>query len=344
MYTFFQRLFKLWPLVILATIAIIANLIWQNSLPRKMIFSNSIEAKDVEISSKVNGRISKIFIKEGEQVQAGQNLLILEGDEIKAQMEQAKASLKKSESELLDLRKGSRSQEVNQAEANTAMAQALLEQSKAKYGNDLADFNRMEGLYKKGAISEQSFNKYKTQKSVSENDVKSYEEELIKAKENESLVKEGPRADQIEVLKSQVEFNKAKVKELIKYNDELTVLAPLDGEVSSFDLKVGEVVMAFQTLLTVTDLNDMYVRIYIPGNKLSIIKLNQKVKIKADSFPKEYFEGYISYIGAQAEYTPRNIQTPEERTKLVYPVKIQITNRENKLRDGMYVTVELQEK
>ncbi len=344
MYTFFQRLFKLWPLVLLAAIAIIANSIWLNSVPKNIILSNSIEAKDVEVSSKVNGRVSEIFIKEGEQIKTGQSLLILEGDEIKAQLEQAKASLKKSESELLDLKKGSRPQEVTQAEANTAMAQALLEESKAKYGNDLVDFNRMEGLYKKGAISEQSFNKYKTQKNVSKNDVRNYEEELIKAKENESLVKEGPRADRVEALKSQVEFDKAKVKELIKYNDELTVISPLDGEISSFDLKVGEVIMAFQTLLTVTDLSDMYVRIYIPGNKLSIIKLNQKVKIKADSFPEKYFDGYISYIGAQAEYTPRNVQTPEERTKLVYPVKIEITNKENKLRDGMYVTVELQEK
>ena len=336
-----SKILKLWPVLLVGTIAWISYTVWLNYMPSKITLSNSIEAKDVRVSSKVTGRISEIHIKEGDYVKKDQKLLVLEGDEIQAQSEQANASLKKAESDLIDLKKGARAQEIAQASAQTNKINALLEESKTKYQNALADFKRMDELYKEGAISKQTFDSYKTQKDVAEKEVTNYEQELVKAKENEDLIKEGPRKDQVRALFAQVEYYKAKVKELNKYVNELTVISPLDGEVSSFDLKVGEVVKANQPLLTVTDLNDIYVRVYVPGTQLSKVKPKQKVKIMADSFPKDLFDGYISYIGAQAEYTPRNIQTPEERTKLVYPVKVQIKNKENKLRDGMYATVQL---
>ena len=341
MLSLIKKLLKLWPVIFLGVIAWISYSFWINQMPSKITLSNSVEAKDVKVSSKVNGRISKIYIKEGDKVKANQILLELEGDEIIAQLNQATANLKKSESDYLDLKKGARHQEIAQATAETNKSKALLDEAKSKYKNAQADYERMEGLYKEGAISKLKLDEFFTKKDVAEKEVKNYEEELTKAKENEDLIKEGPRKDQLHALSAQIDFYKAKVQELNKYVSELTVISPLDGEVSSFDLKAGEVIKANQALLTITDLSDTYVRVYIPGTKLGKVKPAQKVTLKADSFPNETFHGYISYIGAQAEYTPRNIQTPEERTKLVYPVKIQIENKENKLRDGMYVTVEL---
>ena len=336
-----NKIIKLWPIFLVGLVAWLSYSHWLNSYSDKLILSNSVEAKDVKVSSKVGGRISKIYIKEGDKVQKGQKLLELEGNEIVAQLEQAKANYAKSLSDLSDLIMGARPQEIAQASAQSLKIKALLEEAKTKYQNSLVDYKRMDELYKKGAISKQTLDKHQTQKDIDEKEISNFEEEYIKANENEDLIKEGPRKDQVKSLKAQASYYNAKVKELEKYVSELTVISPLDGEVSSFDLKVGEVIKANQPLLTVTDLNDLYVRVYIPGNKLSIVKTKQKVKIKADSFPNELFNGYISYIGAQAEFTPRNVQTPEERTKLVYPVKVQIQNKENKLRDGMYVTVQL---
>lgn len=341
MHTLFQKIIKITPILLVGFIAWFTYTYWSNQMPSKVILSNSIEAKDVKVSSKVGGRISNIYIKEGDKVQKGQKLLELEGDEIVAQLNQAKANLKKSQSDLQDLKKGARSQEIAQAIAHTLKTKAILEQAKIKHENALADFKRMEQLFNEGAISKQIFDRFQTQKDIAEKEIINYEQEYIKAKENEDLIKEGTRKDQLNSLVAQVEYYKAKVTELKKYVSELTVISPLAGEISSFDLKIGEVINGNQSLLTVTDLTDIYVRVYIPGNKLEKVKLQQKIKIKADSFPKDLFSGYISYIGAQAEYTPRNIQTPEERTKLVYPVKVQIQNKENKLRDGMYVTIEL---
>ncbi|OGI19442.1 MAG: hypothetical protein A3B68_03870 [Candidatus Melainabacteria bacterium RIFCSPHIGHO2_02_FULL_34_12] len=341
MYNIIQKFVKLIPIILVGFIAWFSYHLWLQQHPRQIILSNSIEAKDVRVSPKVGGRIKKIYIKEGDYVRRGQIILELEGDEIIAQLNQAKANRDKAYSELADLKKGARSQELAQAKAQTIRSKALHEEAKAKYTNALSDYKRMESLFKDGAISKQTYDNYKTRFEVAEKEVISSEQDYINARENESLVIEGPRKDQVNALASQVEYFNAKITELEKYVNELTVISPINGEVSSFDLKVGELIKSNQQLATITDLSDIYVRVYIPSNKLSKIKLNQKLKVVADAYPGEYFDGHISYIGSQAEFTPRNIQTAEERTNLVYPIKAQIQNKENKLRDGMYVSVKL---
>jgi HlyD family secretion protein len=341
MYKPLKNILKAWPIIAVAFVAWAAEDIWLKSSPSRVTLSNILEAKDVKISSKVSGRISTILIKEGDIVKKGQKLLILDGEEIKAQYDQSVANSIKAEMELKDLIMGARVQEIIQAESEKEKAQELLNQSKAKYKNSLLDYNRISELYHEGAVSKQTFDKAEMQKNFDENEVFSREKNLINSIENESLVKEGPRKDHVKASQANVSFSKAKTKEFKNYVDELTVISPLDGEVSSFDLKEGEVIKANQILATVTDLSDVFVRVYVSSLQLGKIKIREKVKIKADAFPIDIFDGVISYIGAQAEFTPRNIQTQEERTKLVYPVKVQIENKDNKLRDGMYITVEL---
>lgn len=341
MYDFLKKLLKIWPILLIALIAYLTESVWLKSGSEKFVLSNSLEAKDVNVSSKVSGRIVKVFIKEGDRVKKGEKLLILDGEEIKAQLNQGKANLLKSELELSDLIMGARNQELEQAKALTEKASELLDQSKAKYENSKIDFERISALYKEGAVSKQIYDKSLMEKLWNEKECTSREKELSKAKEYESLTIEGPRKEQIKALRANVEYSRAKVKELNVYANELTVTAPLDGEISSFDLKEGEIIKSNQPLLTITDLNDVFVRVYIPANLLSLVKIREKVKVKADTYNNEIFDGYVSYIGAQAEFTPRNVQTKDERTKLVYPIKIQIINKENKLRDGMYVTVDL---
>ncbi len=339
--SFLNKTKKLLPIVIVMLIAWLSYNCWLNCTPSKITLSNSIEAKDVKISSKVTGRVSKIYVEEGDKVKKGQKLLELEGDEYVAQLLQARASLRKSQSDLSKLIKGARPQEINSAIAETMRSQALLEEAKSTLENTTIEYNRIKELNKNGAISTQLFDKTKTQRDIAEKELQNFEQANIKAKENEKLVKEGSRKEEINSAKALVAYYKAKVIEQEKYTKELIVIAPFDGEISSFDLHEGEILKASQPILTITDLSDIYVRVYIPEKKLSDIKNKQKILVKADGFPNDSFEGYITYIGAQAEYTPRNIQTAEERSKLVYSVKIRLNNKENKLRNGMYVTVQL---
>ncbi len=341
MHSLYKKILSFLPLLVVGLIAWFSYTKWLNYTPANIVLSNAIEAKDVKVSSKVAGRITKTLIKEGDKVKKGQKLLELEGDEIIAQLKQAKASLSKAQADYKDLLLGARPQEIIQATAQTTRTNALLEEANLKYKNAFTDFQRMQELFNQGAVSKQKFDQYETQKALAEQEIINLKQEKTKSEKSEDLIKEGARKEQLKSLFAQVEYYKAKVEELEKYVSELSVITPLDGEVSSFDLKSGELIKANQPLITITDLSDIYVRVYIPNTKLGKVKLNQVVKIKADPFADDTFDGYISYIGAQAEYTPRNIQTPEERTKLVYPVKIQIKNKENKLRDGMYVTVNL---
>ncbi len=341
MYNFFVKLSKFWPILLVGFTAWITEDLWLKGFSSQHTLSNILEAKDVKISSKVNARIKQIFIKEGDLVKKGQILLIFDGDDIQAQYEQSKANTKKAEYELIDLTKGARKQEIISAELDTKKNQELLDQAVSKLENAEADFKRASELYKEGALSKQAYDKALADKVWSEKEVKSREKSLQSISQSENLVKEGPRKDKVSAYRAQLEFFIAKERELKDYADELTITSPLEGEISNFDLKEGELIKPNQVIATITDLSDIYVRVYVPPSLLPKLKLRDNVRIVPDGLNDKVFYGKISYIGAQAEFTPRNIQTIEERTKLVYPVKIQIENKDSILKDGMYVTVEL---
>lgn len=336
-----KNLQKIWPVFLIAFISWYSYILWLEKMPKKVELSNSIEAQNITISSKVSGRIKAIYIDEGSKVKKGQKILELEGDEIIAQLEQSKAALEKSIYELKDLEKGYRKQEIAQAVHSTKSGEQDLEKTKAKLEKSEIDYKRMKKLFKDGAISKNEFEKFILEKEISDKEYKSSTENLAYLKENENLIKEGSRVDLVNAARAQVRYHKAKVKEYTKYSNELVIVSPADGEISSFDLEIGENISSKEPVATITNLNDIYVRVYLPSNFLGKIKNKQAVKIVADSFPDETFKGFISYIGSTAEFTPRNVQTPEERSKLVYPVKIQIENKENKLKNGMYVTLKI---
>ncbi len=336
-----SKILKIWPIILIGLIAWLCEDIWVKNLSTIVSLSNSIEAKDVKIGSKVGGRISKIYISEGDFVKEGQILLTLDGNDIIPQLEQSKANLLKVEMELNDVLAGSRKQEIEETIFERKYSEEILEQSKAKLINISADYQRIYELYKSGATSKQSFDKYQLDKNLAEIDVKSKEKLLIISKQKESLAKEGYRSNHIRSKIAEVAVAKAKYLEFKNLVGELTLIAPISGEISSFDLKVGEVVQPNEVLATITDLSDIFVRIYVNSSILGMIMINDPVDVIADAYPTKIFLGKIKYISAQAEFTPRNVQTSEERSKLVYPVKVVIDNQDKKLRDGMYVVVKI---
>lgn len=336
-----KKIASFWPIFLIAFISYYSYVLWLEQSPKEVELSNSLEAKDIAVGSKVAGRIKKIYIDEGDYVKKGQLLLELEGDELVAQLNQAKYNYQRANHDFIDLQMGARPQEVTESVAHTKKTKAQLEESKLIYENKLSDYNKMSKLFSDGAISKKDLERFEVEKNTAEKAVDNLEQEYIKAVQREELIKEGPRKDQVKSYKANYLSNYYRFKELEKYASELNVIAPANGEISSFDLEVGELVSPNQPLLTITDLNDIFVRLYIPSTKLSTVKTNQEVKLVADSYPKDEFEGKITYISSKAEFTPRNIQTAEERSKLVYPVKIQVLNKNKKLRDGMYVTVKL---
>ncbi|MBV8847027.1 MAG: efflux RND transporter periplasmic adaptor subunit, partial [Bryobacterales bacterium] len=196
--------------------------------------------------------------------------------------------------------------------------------------------------------------------------------QLRQAQERFALVKEGPRKEEIEGARATVVRGQAAVRqaeanrlELQRKEQELearksdidraraqvgitktqiddaVIAAPIDGVIEVKSAEVGEVLAAGTTVVTLGDLDHPWLRAYINEKDLGRVKLNQEAALKTDSFPNKTYMGRISFISPEAEFTPKQIQTKEERVKLVYRIKIDVDNKQHELKNNMPVDAEI---
>jgi len=228
-----------------------------------------------------------------------------------------------------------------------------------KKENALKDFNRVKSLFEKGVMSQKNLDDVSAALDIATADVNRLQQVL-------NLVKEGPRIEDIEAAKGRVAQAEAaletalagplSVKNLVQqletanldiknaqamvrlYDTQLAktkLYSLINGIVISKNAEPGEVLSPGAPVLTLADLDNIWLKIYIDTADLGKVKLGQKIKIKTDSFPDKFYEGNISFISSEAEFTPKMIQTPKERVKQVYRVKIKIKNENQELKPGM---------
>jgi HlyD family secretion protein len=270
----------------------------------------------------------------------------------KAELEQAKAKLD-------ELLAGSRPQEIQQADAAVADAKAQLDWAKA-------DWDRYQTLYKNEDVSTQQYDQARQR-------FNSAQAVLQQSEQKASLVKEGPRKEDIAAAKAQVaqsqaavanaEANRIEVRrkrqELVARKAQIeqargqagiseaqlsdtVIYAPIDGVVLVKSAEAGEVLAAGTTVVTIGDLEHPWLRAYVGETELGHVKLGQKVNLTTDSYPGKVYPGVVSFIASEAEFTPKQIQTKEERVKLVYRIKVDVDNTSHELKNNMPVDAEIQ--
>jgi HlyD family secretion protein len=253
--------------------------------------SGTIEITEVEVSSKVSGRIESLLADEGDSVVKNQVLIRLEDKELQAQLKQVEAAYQ--------------------------VSLAQLSQSRSSLDNLKANLERIKELFKAGSSTRQQLDDMETKYDVAK--------------------------DQFNLSSHLTEQNKATI-ELIKTNiDNSIIKSPIDGLVLSKNTEMGEVVLPGNSLLTLGDLSKPWVKIYIKETDLGKVKLGQKTEVKIDTYPDKVFEGKVTYISNQAEFTPKNIQTKEERVKLVFGIKVSLDNPLQILKPGMPADVTILE-
>jgi HlyD family secretion protein len=283
--------------------------------------SGNIEITNVEVSFKIPGRVEERPVAEGQTITAGQMVARLEDKDIKLEIAQRKAQVDTARAVLAELKSGSRPEEIAQAEA-------ALERVEADGSRTRVEFERQKRLYEREVISTREFDQAKTA-------FEGTEARIREAKEVLTLVRKGPRQEKIEQARSTLEQAREALElaqTRLKY---ATLLSPLSGTVLSENVQAGEFVSPGTPIVSVGDLNRVYLRAYINETDLGRVKVGQDVKITADTFPGKTFEGKISFIAPQAEFTPKNIQTQKERVKLVYRIKVEVPNPEMELKPGM---------
>jgi len=293
-----------------------------------LVANGTIEATEVEVSSKLPGRLAQLLVKEGDQVQANQVIARLDTSEIEAEVAQHRATVARAEAQLRELLAGSRLQEIEEAHANLQQAEDNLTLARD-------DWNRLDNLFKEGAISAQERDRARNRVEIALSQVKA-------AQERYQMIRIGPRQEVIEAASHERDRAKATLGMAQVRLRDSTILAPLAAIVLTKRAEQGEVVNPGFPIVILIDPDDLWLRVYIPESEIGLVGIGQAAAVTVDSFPNRRFEGKVIEISSKAEFTPRTVQTKKERVNLVFGVKISLDNRERLLKPGMPADTEIQ--
>ena len=286
-----------------------------------LVLSGNIEVTDAQLGFKVPGRVAERLVSEGDRIQAGQLVARLDDVEQREQLALRRAELAGAEAALAELVAGSRPQEIAATEATLRSAEADRDRARL-------DFARQQELRAKDAIADRELEASQAQLKVAE-------ARTAEAAERLKLVKEGPRAEDITQARARVEQIRASLALAETQLENTRLVSPLTGVVLSHNIEPGEFVSAGTPVVTVADTAHVWVRAYVNQTDLGRIHLGQKVEVRTDTFPDKAYEGVVGFISSEAEFTPKTVQTTKERVKLVFRIKVDLTNSKDELKPGM---------
>lgn len=289
--------------------------------------SGTMDATEIAVSFRVPGMLHSRPVDEGSRVKAGELLATLDGRESAARLHQAEAAQQAAQARLKDLEQGYRPQEIAEARAQAGQARANLT-------NLEEEARRSEALFHGGAASQQRRDKDRTAAAVAA-------QQLSAAQERVKLLQSGYRPEAINAARAQLGEAQAAVEAVRVNLEDLQAKSPVEGVVTRKHAEAGETLGAGRPVVTVTDISKPWVRVYIPENQIGKVRLGAAAKIRVDTFPDRKFDGRVSYVSSQAEFTPKNVQTQEERVKLVFAVNVTVDNRDGTLKPGMPADVEI---
>ncbi|HZM17193.1 MAG TPA: HlyD family efflux transporter periplasmic adaptor subunit [Candidatus Krumholzibacteria bacterium] len=317
------------PVVLVLGIGTYAVLSRDRSPQGSFVASGTVEATEAQLGFQTAGRIETVGAREGDAVGVGDELGRLDRAEMQARHEQAQAEIEANRAVLSELERGSRSEEITQAEAARTEAAQRREDAER-------DLERTRRLREGGAVSQESLDKAALALDVA----RSLEQQ---AEQHWQLVRSGPRREKIAAQRAQLAQAEAALRVIDAMLEHMVVRAPFAGVVSVRHHEPGEIVAAGTPILTVLNRGDRWVRIYVPEHRLAAVRLGAPAFITCDTYPGKDYRGEVSFIASEAEFTPKSVQTTEERVKLVYAVKVRILeDPRSDLKPGMPVDVRLE--
>lgn len=308
-------------IILSATVLILIFGCSSNNENGSITASGTIESVNVTISSKSAGTIKKVNIKEGDKVKKGDLLVEISHDLLDIQLRQSEAGVDLAYAQLKLLKSGARKEDIRQSEELVRQAKINLDLAKQ-------DKERATELYKQDATTKKQYDDANGRYDLAYIQYNS-------ARENLQKVKTIVRPEEIEQAQANLKRSVA-TADLLKQNiEDCKIYSPVDGIVSRKFIEEGETAVLGSSLFRISNIETVDLLIYIPETDLAKVKLGQDAEIKIDAFKDKIYNGKIIFISPEAEFTPKNIQTPDERTKLVFAVKIQIPNPQYELKPGL---------
>lgn len=317
-------------------------------LPDGLIQANGrIEGDHVSIASKFAGRVEKLLTREGDTVKQGQLLVQLDDPQIQARVKQAgqavvvlQARIKAAQTDL-EVSKKDVPLNIETAEAGVAHARAVLEEAEATEKQARRDAFRFRELFSRGTVEKHRTEQADLSLTLAIKEIASARTGLTQAKKQLAQARLGwdkikAKEEELAALFAQRDQAGAVLEEAQSVLDDFSILAPTKGMITTRVVDAGEVVSAGTPLLDLVDLDRLYLKVYVAEYEIGKLRLGLTARIYTDAFPDHPFDAEVRYISSRAEFTPKEVQTPDERVKLVYAVKLYLTeNPDHRLTPGM---------
>lgn len=367
---------KRFILFAVAVVGLLALVVFSKWHPEPNRVSGFIEADEIRLGSRVGGRVSRVHVEEGQTVEGGTILVELEPFDLLEREKEVELTLAAREAEYQRFSAGFRDEERAQAKARLDQLQARLdllragprkqEIAAARGRLALAEaekklagqaFERVSKLARSNATSEQeldsarealegaSANFLVRQQELELLEAGTREEELREAaarveeaRQAWQLMERGYRSEEVEQAKAARDAAQAALDAIRRQKEELNIKSPIDGTVEALDLQPGDMVAPGAPVLSMLDQKNLWVRAYVPQNRVGV-QVGMPVRLTVDSYPDQPFVGVITFVAREAEFTPSNVQTPEERSKQVFRIKVVIGDQRGLLRPGMMADV-----
>lgn len=371
---------RLLPIILLVVIGAAYFAYKRYMAQRPFEWAGTVEVRDVAVASRTGGRIEQVLVHEGDRVQPNQPLLVLEPGDLEAQRAIALAQLEQTKAMLEQLEKGARPEEIAQAKARAAEANAALAETKhgsrveeiaaararvaasqAVLDKAKLDAERAHQLVSKEAVPQAEADAADTAVRTAKAERDAQQEVLDQleagarveekaqaaaraagAQAAANLVIAGPRVEEIRGASAQVAAAKSRVDQLDIAIAELTIRAPATARVESLDLRPGDVLAPNAPAATLLEAGQLYVRLYVPETQIGHVKVGDIVPISVDSWPDRTFKGKVEHINERGEYSPRNLQTADERADQVFAVRVGLIEGKDELRAGMAAIVQVE--
>ncbi|WP_343069660.1 HlyD family secretion protein [Clostridium aciditolerans] len=335
----------------------------------EFVYYGTVEADKINLSTEIGGKVKEIKLQEGSKVKAGELIATIDSDENSLKLQDSEIAIKSAENELGKTQDGTRAEEIKAQEALVRQAQSLVKQGEAAVKiaeNNLnsaqTNFDYKKKIYDDAAALYQSGadSKYKMDAAKNELDnatnvlnnakdslessraqVSNYSAQLDSSNEKLQLLVNGAT----ERDKNSAQYGVEKAKNSYELNkvmlDKSNIVTSTDGIIETINFKKGEYIAPGSAVATLLDDKNLWVKIYVPESVLTHIKLEKEVTLTSDFLKDKTIKGKIIYISPEAEFTPMNIVTKNDRTKLVYEVKIKILDNIDSVKTGMLLDVNL---
>jgi multidrug resistance efflux pump len=347
---------------------------------KSYVYSGTVETREIQIGSKVGGRVIQVPVEEGQAVKAGTLLVRFEDDDLRAQRAMAQAQLEQAQADFQRLLRGNRPEEIAKAQATAQEQRAMLDaaqngprsqelqQAEADYAAAKADatnaqtnFKRMEMLVRDDTVSKQQYDNAKAtrdstaqkaeslrqrlallQEGTRKEDLQAAQERYRQAQAAAELMQRGYRKEDIAVGRAKFAEAQARIQQLDVALKEAELYAPADGLIETVSVRTGDLVGPGKIVVTMLESSQLWVKVYIPETDIANVRVGQQARVEVDSLERRPFTGHVQEIASQAEFLPRNVQTRDDRQHQVFGVKVHVDNSEGILKSGMSATVRLQ--